>query len=268
MSYRTEDIFVVAGGLFTSLCAATAILTIGYHTGFDFFTLMVWFIVPLGAIGTGCVAASGFYFGSIFFNHRPTTSILLKMVCVAAFTQFFIYYGDYILTSFDDGTPIRGEISFFDYIQFMLTASVYSISRSTEFELGYFGYLIAFIQFIGLMAGGLGVYGLLHAKPYCDRCILYLQKSETYKHLFRDSDAFMPYLEKIRKDRPLSDYRTLLNEEHHIKWPKKGAVRFASTFYSCKGCRKHVIHEDIFYYEKRNWVQDEELSRSFTVEKA
>lgn len=58
-------------GLVTSLLTAIAVVVFANLTGFNIFTLSVWVVVPVGAGLVGAAAASGYYFGSLYFHKKP-----------------------------------------------------------------------------------------------------------------------------------------------------------------------------------------------------
>jgi hypothetical protein len=93
-----------------------AVVVIERLTGFNLFTLSVWVVVPAGALITGAAAASGYYFGSLFFHTKPVWFLLVQMVIVAAVAQFAIYYAEYATMVLDDGDsflcPRPGPLTF------------------------------------------------------------------------------------------------------------------------------------------------------------
>ncbi len=91
MNNTINSTCVAACGLVTSLLT-TAILVVSNNlTGFDLFTLSIFVVIPVGAILSGGLASSGYYFGSLYFHQRPTIILLIQMVIIAAFTNLLIY---------------------------------------------------------------------------------------------------------------------------------------------------------------------------------
>ena len=71
---------VAVCGLVTSILTALAIVAASRMTGFDLFTFSIWVVVPVGAALSGFAAASGYYFGSLYFHKRPDLFLLFQMV--------------------------------------------------------------------------------------------------------------------------------------------------------------------------------------------
>jgi hypothetical protein len=94
---------VAACGLITSLLTALGITVIQNLIGFQLFTFSIWIVAPVGAIATGMAAASGYYFGSLYFHYRPNILLLLQMVIIAGVTQILIYYLEYSTLVLDNG---------------------------------------------------------------------------------------------------------------------------------------------------------------------
>lgn len=110
-----EDGMVTLFGAASSLITAGFIFLVYRETGFNFFTLTFWVIVPIGAFFTGFAAASGYYLGAKLFNHKPDSIILINMVIVAGTTQFLIYYLEYSTMILDDGTKVKIFLDFPTY---------------------------------------------------------------------------------------------------------------------------------------------------------
>src|SRR5688572_481945 len=91
----SDSFGVAACGLVTSVLTALAIVVVSRMTGLDLFTFSIWVVVPVGAILTGFAAASGYYFGSLYFHKRAGLPLLLQMVVIAGLTQLLIYYMQY-----------------------------------------------------------------------------------------------------------------------------------------------------------------------------
>src|SRR5947209_373057 len=85
----------LAGGLVTSLLCAAICFGLQHYAGFSFFTLMVWFVIPVGAALTGFAASSGYYVGAKLFDARPNLIMATGMVAIAGLTQLLIYFGTY-----------------------------------------------------------------------------------------------------------------------------------------------------------------------------
>src|SRR5262249_57035018 len=110
MKRAIQDFLVSTFGAITSILTAIILYLIEKGIGFSFYSLMVWFFIPVGAIGAGFVAAGGYYFGAKFFNHRPTLLILFNMVAISIGTFILVYYLDYVSLQID-GQAVHGKRS-------------------------------------------------------------------------------------------------------------------------------------------------------------
>lgn len=114
--------FIVAGtGAATSFVTGAILVAIERSTGFSFYTLMSLGAIPLGAVVSGFVGASGFYLGARLFNHRPTKILLLNMVIISVATFFLIHYFSYYYFLTNDGKLVRVFISFVDFLRIELS---------------------------------------------------------------------------------------------------------------------------------------------------
>jgi len=165
--------------------ALTMGLVIGIQrlTDVNLFSLMLWGIIPAGAFLMGFLAASGYYFGAVKLDLKPTKKIAVGMLIVAALVQFSLYYWQYTMATTEDGQAISHFLSFPRYTAWALTNAKYGLvvygyrpgGADGGLQVGGFGYLIALLQFLALAVGGLGVYAILVDKPYCDSCKKFLE---------------------------------------------------------------------------------------------
>src|SRR6202453_4326983 len=167
-----------AFGAATSFITAAILAAMDIHWDFSFYSYMAFFIIPIGAIFSGFIAASGYYFGAWIANARPTKLILLNMVIVSITTFFLIYYLEYYFMVID-GKAVRDVIAFLDFLKIEVVHTTLQFRmRATKIgspiELGSLGYLFALLQIIGFGVGGFAVYGFLSSKPYCEACSKYL----------------------------------------------------------------------------------------------
>src|SRR5579872_749820 len=104
MKYQLQDLLVTLAGIITSALTAVLVLLLTNWTGYEIFSFMFWFIIPVGAICAGFAAASGYFFGCYFLNHRPSKGVFVNMLIVTAGAQLLVYYLQYATMKFDDGS--------------------------------------------------------------------------------------------------------------------------------------------------------------------
>ena len=90
MKRLSQDLLVTLFGALSSLLAAIVLAYCELQLNVAIYSFTAWLIIPIGAIGAGFVAASGYYIGSRIFNHKPDKTILLSMVMIS-FATYFLF---------------------------------------------------------------------------------------------------------------------------------------------------------------------------------
>ena len=129
---------VALAGLATSILTAVAVTVFDRITGFNVFTFAIWGIVPIGAGLCGFAAASGYYVAAKYLHQRPTKVLLIQMVAVAAFTQFLIYWLEYVTLTID-GRHVSDVVPFGQYLDIILTKAHYKMGRAMQIDTGEVG---------------------------------------------------------------------------------------------------------------------------------
>ena len=83
-----RDLLVGVFGFATCLLTAVILWWIETRSGFAFYTWTFWFVIPVWAVFSGFVGASGYYAGAWVLNHRPTPLLLLNIVLASVGTFF------------------------------------------------------------------------------------------------------------------------------------------------------------------------------------
>lgn len=263
MKNIVDSFGVAACGLVTSVLTALAVVVVSRMTGFDLFTLSIWVVVPVGAILTGFAAASGYYFGSLYFHKRAGLLLLLQMVVIAGLTQLLIYYMGYSTFVLDDGRRVSNFIPFGQYLDITLTSAHYRFGRAMTDtgEVGSFGYWLAAFQFVGFLVGGLGVYAYLLSKPVCQTCNVYLRPLSKRGKLFPDADSASPYYDMLFQhpvDTP--EFAALIRSEAKTE-AKKGALSVTTSLHGCPKCKSQLIEEKVQVYNGSEWKDVNDLDR-------
>lgn len=267
MKKLAESFGVAACGLVTSILTAVAVVAVSKMTGFDIFTASVWVIVPAGAACTGFAAASGYYFGSLYFHKRADLSLLLQMIVIAGLTQLLIYYMGYITLVLDDGRRVSNFIPFSQYLDISLTTAHYRIGRgmTDTGEVGSFGYWLAIIQFVGFLAGGLFVYGFLRIKPVCSTCNLYLRPLSKREKTYGDTALAAPYYDALFQhpvDGP--EFASLIRSEAKAT-AQKGAVQIKTVLHGCPKCKAQLVEENVQIFNGSQWNDVNKLQRRVKI---
>jgi len=172
------DLLVGACGVATSLLTALILWFIEYRFEFALYTLTLWFLVPIGALGAGFAGASGYYTGARWLERRPTRLLLLNVLLASVTTFFLIHYLSYATLEID-GISVREVISFPRYLDVVMTTTSMGLqfggyALGSTGEVGAFGYVAALLQIAGFAVGGVTVWRRLERQPYCARCSRYL----------------------------------------------------------------------------------------------
>ncbi|AKJ27153.1 hypothetical protein [Caldimonas brevitalea] len=259
-----ENLSIALCGLVTSLLVAVADVAIARMTSIDIFTFFVWLVVPVGALMTGLVAASGYYFGALYFHKRPTLALLLQMVVIAGVTQWLIYWLGYATSVLDDGRKIADLVSFRDYLDVILTKAHYRVghAQADTGEVGTFGYWIAALQFAGFLVGGFFIYAFLRNKPVCAPCDKYLRRLAKRTKKFADAEAANGYYERLFT-LPVEgpDFAALIRSDATLPKATKGAVHIDTSLLGCPQCKRQTIEEKVKAHNGGEWKDAPHLRR-------
>ena len=255
-------------GLVTSILVAIANVVIANMTGINVFTFNIWVLVPAGAALIGAAAASGYYFGSLYFHKKPTWALAVQMVVIAGFAQFLIYYLEYTTLVLDDGTKASDLVNFSTYLDVSLTKAHYRMGRGAHIdtgEVGSFGYTIAVVQFIGFLIGGVFVSFSLWAKDTCQKCEMYLRPLAKKKKTFSDGESCSEYYDNLFHhpvDTP--EFASLIQME--AKAPtERGTISVDTTLLGCPSCKEQMIYEKVQVYNGRDWKDINDLERKVPI---
>jgi hypothetical protein len=259
---------VAVCGLVTSLLTALVVAFIERLTGFDLFTLTIWFVVPVGAVATGCAAASGYYFGSLYFHTRPTLLLLLQMVIVAGFTQAMIYYAEYFTLILDDGRRVSDLIPFRQYLDISLTSAHYRFGRGAQIDLGEIGnagYGLAALQFVGFLVGGLGIFLILHMHPLCASCKNYLRvltKAAKAFASYSELESYHVALFSLPVGSP--EFVQLAAVDHNVPL-RPGTWALEMTLYGCPTCKAQALRTEFSVLRGKEWKTVHQLTSMVAV---
>lgn len=233
----------VAGAL-SSMLTVILLFVFDRFLEFDLFSILIWGIFPLGALGAGLMAASGYYLGAVWLGARPTRRVALGMLAVTALTQVGLYYAHYYNLQTADHVPIRKVMEFPQFVGLLLTHLRYGPighggTGGVGVEVGVLGYAIAAIQFIGLQIGGVITYALLLWRPYCTRCHRYVRKVGQWEIRLGKQD-WQDRLQQLRATQPLSEDYFALSVPTGDLSPARVDVRALQ----CRDCKRFVVREE------------------------
>ncbi|MCE9611324.1 MAG: hypothetical protein K8R23_14105 [Chthoniobacter sp.] len=195
-----EDLIVSGCGFLTSTAVAYASHFMSKEWDFAPYTWMVNWILPAGALFCGFVAAIGYWIGARIYHHRPSKMLLANIVLISCTTFFAIHHLDYSEARVN-GMRLQDRMSFTDYLVAVTESMSYKSSRSSSddspTELGKLGWGVALLQIVGFSLGGFGVYGMLVAVPYCERCSKYLSEKQSRTAKWKDVELLREAFAKL-----------------------------------------------------------------------
>ena len=268
MKSLLEGFGVALCGLATSILVALADVAVARMTGFDFFTFSIWLVVPAGAVVTGFAAASGYYFGSLYFHKKASASLLVQMVLIAGAAQLLIYWTGYATMVLEDGRKVADLVPFAQYMDITLTKAHYRIWRgqADTGELGNMGYWIAVAQFAGFLVGGVAVFGDLKAKAVCGSCDLYLRPLAKKQKSFADAEAAGGYYNRLFTlpvDGP--EFAELIRWKAEVDKPAQGALQVDTSLMGCPSCKAQMVEEKVQGYNGKEWKGLAKLTRRVNI---
>lgn len=262
MNSFAKGLMVGLAGLVSSVATAFLEVYLSRLFGFSIFTAMFWFVIPIGAIGLGCVAASGYYFASMRLHNRPSKALLVQMVAIAGMTQVLIYYLAFATSHLADGRLVSVALTFGQYMDAVLTSGhiqmtlAYAPVHPESGEVGRLGYVLALIQFVGFLLGGAVVWGRLSKLPFCPSCQTYRKKLGTNtRHFFNKPSATKYY------QRALSSFNsqdaflaTLADGAEDEVGRKNPSFRIQLHLFVCPQCKNQELDSVVYEVEeKRGW---------------
>lgn len=170
---------IALGGAATSAAVVLLNYVLGKLLDFDFLSLAVWFVVPVGAIAGGLAAASGYYFVAKWTHTMPSDHLRRDMIIIGGTTWFSYLYFTYFTMRLEDGTLAREYVTFWEYFQIQAEHTQLTFRDrgggvvGTSGELGVLGYVREGLQAIGFLAGGLFMYHILGDEETCNTCRKY-----------------------------------------------------------------------------------------------
>ncbi|MBC3873391.1 hypothetical protein [Undibacterium flavidum] len=201
MKNAVQDLVVSFFGFVSSTLTAFLLWKIEEILGFSIYSFSLWFIIPIGAIGCGFLAASGYYLGSVLFGHRPSKMLMFNMVLISISTFFMVHWFSYASIEIE-GKLLSDYISLIDYLKYILQHQsmefrVHAVKVGESGELGSIGFFTAFLQIVGFAIGGFVVYGYLSNLPYCTSCAVYLKSKMKNVRYFGSADTFAKMFDEL-----------------------------------------------------------------------
>jgi len=195
----SKEVAVLLATAVTTLLTCIVLAFIDLTTSFSLYGFSLWFVVPIGALFSGFVAASGCYLAGRLLNYKPTLTLLIGVLVLSALAFFLINYLDYYFSTVN-GQQVRDFISFTQYLNISLNNMSICVRGCIggSVDLGALGYGAAGLQILGFFVGGASAYAYLSSQKYCTACSRYLTPKKTEECYFPDvASAAQPYGEVL-----------------------------------------------------------------------
>ncbi|NKE86979.1 hypothetical protein CO651_15310 [Rhizobium phaseoli] len=256
-------------GIATFLLTVIAVVAVNQFTDFNFFTLSFFVVVPAGALLCGAAAASGYYFGSLLFHTRPTVLILIQILVVAAIAQFAIYYGEYRLLDLENGRMASDVVSFSEYLDIYLSHTSLRVGRAgtNTGDIGDYGRILAFIQFLGFVVGGVFVWLMLRVYPVCEKCGRYLRTLAKKQQIFSTQEDFTRYYDNLFEVPVDGPHFAQLMKWQPGKGDKivKGTIQTQTTLRGCPNCHTQRISQEVKVCGDKEFRDVPQLTRHIRI---
>jgi len=169
--------------IITCIAAAVGNVALAHYAGFNLFGLTFWFVVPVGAMIIGAIAASGAIIAARLFDVRPSLwQSIASAAIIGAATMLLIYFLEYNTLEVR-GTKIRTLVDFWTYVDLSLTKSHMRLGRARQDlgEAGDLGYLFMLLKLGGFVLGAYFIFALIRGMAACPRCGAYFKTVRTKK---------------------------------------------------------------------------------------
>lgn len=246
MNKAAKTVGITIFGLVTSMLTAVILFLLEAFAHFAVYSFMLWFIIPVGAIAAGFVAASGYYIGGRLMQYRPDRILFFNVIVVSVLTFVALNFLLYIFSTIN-GRAVAEMMSFPQYLHESITNLQMTMGRSsssTPLSLGVMGYGIVALQIVGFAVGGLIVYGMLDSVPHCDRCLRYLDKVAKQVRSSADAGEFQTSLKRVKEEIEAGSLANAI-AEHRVsgaeKMQKDHQLRSFLRIERCKQCGRHWL---------------------------
>lgn len=166
--FRSE--IVVASGAGTTMLALAGVFAAARHGE----NIMGWYanyIIPVGALLVGLVAASGYGIAAWVTGLKMTRRLMWSVVGQLTLSYFLAEYEQYLLMA-----PHEMDLGFWAWFDEMSRSFAWKQRNGSAGQpLGALGYGLRALEVLGFSLGGLLVPLGLSSQPYCDPCRTYMR---------------------------------------------------------------------------------------------
>lgn len=162
-------------GLATSVIALVGVWVLSATTEFNIMGFYLNKILPVGAIGIGLVASSGYGLAAWKTGLKMTRSLVLTVCALLVGAYFAAQYVEFRSLGTLRNRWTGERIGFLKYFDVATRSFAWKSKDGVlPSPLGLWGYGVRALELIGFALGGLIVPGSLRSKAFCDGCQLYM----------------------------------------------------------------------------------------------
>jgi hypothetical protein len=256
MSRTTSIALPAALGFFSSLMVIIFDAWVRQRFGTDLMQFWVNLIIPIGALGLGMLASSGFVAGARISNFPAKTTLLVTMLASAAASFVMLHIIRYF-TDTIGGIPMQNLIGLGSYLSDSLTHGSIKLSHDSSaeaFDLGKGGFVLPLGEFAGFIGGMAVGFFTLRKMPHCKKCRNYFDTVTSRSLKFRDTESFEHFFQSL----PQESFARLgcLNRFETGYSPaisKKGMWTFSFKHKRCSSCQDQFVTESGCVYDGNNF---------------
>jgi hypothetical protein len=159
----------IVAGLTTSVAAAYVLALVNLRLHLAVFAYMGFGIVPVGALGCGMVAASGYALAARLLRRIPGPWAQASMFISGLLAFALIYWFEYTLIEVD-GRPLSSVMSFGTFVPAVIGATTVHFGPFDTSAIDDFGYPLAGLQALGFSFAGPSLFFRYLSTLHCERC--------------------------------------------------------------------------------------------------
>lgn len=259
---------VGACSLAVGFAIALAISMVEVATDVAIYGFSAGVVIPIGAVGSGLVAALGFYASSRAFQVRPAGLVLGIPLMTAVATFFATHWFSFNRYELPSGATLSEAMAldgrgFADYLRLVATESELTLASSSDpttiGRLGSWGFGVVAIEVLGFALGGWFVATILRRKPWCEVSGRFLKLCGKHVRYFDDPDHFEAaanhLVDVLERGGAEAAFEHAAAERSALKRKRKAHFSVSTKLFTCNECgvRHAVISTQ--HQVNNNWTQ-------------
>jgi len=158
---------ILFGGLVTTLGTLVLIFVLSMYFGTAILSFVANLVFPLGALGAGLIAGSGYAITARLLQYKPSAAFIV-FICLLQFGLFFVgRYLEYV----PHRLVVDQPLSFGEYYRQQIEESEWTSKDSKEpYKMGKLGWLLELWTAVCFSLTSLVWIGVLSTSAYCSDC--------------------------------------------------------------------------------------------------